>query len=458
MLRNWQSECLDAALNKFTSGQPHFLCLATPGAGKTVMAAEIASSLKKQGIIDLVLCFSPSLAVAESIKSTFSWRLNCTFNGGVGSIGGSYTYQNMLYMNDEFWDLLKRYRVLVVFDEIHHCSGNSVIEANAWGMEILTKIQDYAAFTLALTGTPWRSDAQPISLARYSKPEDEIQCDYIYGLSQAVKDHVCRSPKIVLVDNDDLSITSSNEEAKCFNSIQELLMNESIPYSAIITNREAMLYLLGLSCHKLAEIRQVNPRAGGLVVASSVEHANDLLLLLQNEFNQSGVIVTYRHDDPLNEITRFRTSDTQWIVSVGMVSEGTDIPRLQVCCHLSHIKTELYFRQVLGRILRISDAENQEAWLYTIAESQLSCFAERIAEDLPDNNTVIRLDRSTEQVFDIDNICGSSAGKLNSTSAADRLGVNIDWGLGINQSKFNTQDFVLTLGTFKQRLLSVFLD
>jgi len=458
MLRTWQSECLNAALNKFTSGQPHFLCLATPGAGKTVMAAEIASSLKNQGIIDLVLCFSPSLAVAESIKSTFSWRLNCTFNGGVGSIGGSYTYQNMLYMNDEFWSLLKRYRVLVVFDEIHHCSGNNVIEANAWGMEILTKIQDYAAFTLALTGTPWRSDAQPISLARYSKPEDEIQCDYIYGLSQAVKDHVCRSPKIVLVDNDDLSITSSNEEAKCFNSIQELLMNESIPYSAIITNREAMLYLLGLSCHKLAEIRQVNPRAGGLVVASSVEHANDLLLLLQNEFNQSGVIVTYRHDDPLNEITRFRTSDTQWIVSVGMVSEGTDIPRLQVCCHLSHIKTELYFRQVLGRILRISDAENQEAWLYTIAESQLSCFAERIAEDLPDKNTVIRLDRSTEQAFYIDNICGSSAGKLNSISAADKLGVNIDWGLGINQSKFNTQDFVLKLGTFKQRLLSVFLD
>jgi len=181
-------------------------------------------------------------------------------------------------------------------------------------------------------------------------------------------------------------------------------------------------------------------------------------LLLQNEFNQSGVIVTYRHDDPLNEITRFRTSDTQWIVSVGMVSEGTDIPRLQVCCHLSHIKTELYFRQVLGRILRISDAENQEAWLYTIAESQLSCFAERIAEDLPDKNTVIRLDRSTEQAFYIDNICGSSAGKLNSISAADKLGVNIDWGLGINQSKFNTQDFVLKLGTFKQRLLSVFLD
>ncbi len=31
----------------------------------------------------------------------------------------------------------------------------------------------------------------------------------------------------------------------------------------------------------------------------------------------------------------FRDDSTQWIVSVGMVSEGVDIPRLQVCCYLS---------------------------------------------------------------------------------------------------------------------------
>lgn len=456
MLRAWQSACLDAALNNFISGQSHFLCLATPGAGKTVMAAEVASSLKQQGMIDLVLCFAPSLAVAESIKNTFSCQLSCSFNGGIGSIGGSYTYQNMLYMNDEFWDLLKRYRVLVIFDEIHHCSGNNVIEANSWGMEILTKIQDYAAFTLALTGTPWRSDSQPISLSRYSKPEGEIQCDYIYGLSEAVKDRVCRSPKIVLVDNDNLRINSTSKEAKCFHSIQELLMSESIPYSTIITNREAMLYLLGLSCQKLAEIRLINPSAGGLVVASSVEHAKILLSLLQHEFNQSAVIVTYHNDDPLGVIAHFRASDTQWIVSVGMVSEGTDIPRLQVCCHLSHVKTELYFRQVLGRILRVSDARNQEAWLYTIAESQLSFFAERIAENLPDNNTVIRLGSCTEQGFDIDNINESNIGKSNSTSAADKLSSDIEWGIEINNSKFATQNFSLTLGTFKQRLLSIF--
>jgi hypothetical protein len=66
-----------------------------------------------------------------------------------------------------------------------------------------------------------------------------------------------------------------------------------------------------------------------------------------------------------------------------MISEGTDIPRLQVCCHLSKVKTELYFRQVLGRILRINKATNPEAWLYTFAAPKLVEFANRIAEEIP---------------------------------------------------------------------------
>ncbi len=95
--------------------------------------------------------------------------------------------------------------------------------------------------------------------------------------------------------------------------------------------------------------------------------------------------MTYRHEAPLAEIERFRKNSTQWIVSVGMISEGTDIPRLQVCCHISSIKTELYFRQVLGRILRVSDASHQQAWLFTFAEQSLIEFAERIEQDIPES-------------------------------------------------------------------------
>ena len=48
-----------------------------------------------------------------------------------------------------YWKLLKNNRVLVVFDEIHHCAGSSIEDANVWGQDIVKNIQDQASFTLA---------------------------------------------------------------------------------------------------------------------------------------------------------------------------------------------------------------------------------------------------------------------------------------------------------------------
>ncbi|WP_409438759.1 DEAD/DEAH box helicase [Psychromonas sp. GE-S-Ul-11] len=367
-LRKWQAESIKLALDHYQEISKHFLCLATPGAGKTVMAAEVAAKLYEQDKIDFVLCFSPSSTVSQSITYTFTKRFGARFDGVIGAIGCSYTYQNIMFFKEDFWQLLKNNRVLVVFDEIHHCSGSSLENANAWGEEIIQNIQQQATFTLALTGTPWRSDNAPIVLSNYSDPDGLIQCDYIYGLKDAVQDRVCRIPTLVLIDNEKISVTDEDNQKKVFTGLQELLNQSIVSYQSVITNDYVMKDILKRGCDKLKLIRSCNPNAGALAVASSVEHAVQIIKLLRETFNQTAVLVTYKQVKPSEIIDQFRYSNTQWIVSVGMVSEGTDIPRLQVCCHLSRIKTELYFRQVLGRILRINEAQNQEAWLYTFAE------------------------------------------------------------------------------------------
>ncbi|QYJ69670.1 DEAD/DEAH box helicase family protein [Shewanella sp. FJAT-51649] len=383
-LRKWQSECVERALRHFNGAHKHFLCLATPGSGKSIMAAELAAKLFEDDQIDFVLCFSPSVNISQGLKQTFSNRLECRFDGVIGSVGCSYTYQGMLAFKADFWQLLIKNRVLVIFDEIHHCAGSSLEDANAWGEEILLNIQAQAQYTLALTGTPWRSDQAPIVLSRYRGPDNQIQCDYVYGLKEAVTDDVCRSPHIVLIDNDKIAVTNEENETKTYRSLDELLKNSSISYQSIIENHEAIQYILTLATNKLKAIKQCNPNAAGLIVASSVSHAADILNTLKVAFNETAQIVTYKEDDPSTKINEFRNSTTNWIVSVGMISEGTDIPRLQVCCHLSRVKTELYFRQVLGRILRTNDSLNQQAWLYTFAEPKLVEFASRIAEEIPD--------------------------------------------------------------------------
>ncbi|MCW1251993.1 DEAD/DEAH box helicase, partial [Shewanella baltica] len=296
----------------------------------------------------------------------------------------------MLAFKEDFWQLLKRNRVLVIFDEIHHCAGSSLEDANAWGEEILLNIQDQAQYTLALTGTPWRSDQAPIVLSRYTDPDNQIQCDYVYGLKEAVADGVCRSPRIVLIDNDKILVTDEENETKTYSCLDDLFKCSSVSYQSIIKNHEAIRHTLALATDKLGMIKQSNPNAAGLIVASSISHAAYIFNMLKTDFSETTQIVTYKEDDPSLKINEFRNSTTNWIVSVGMISEGTDIPRLQVCCHLSRVKTELYFRQVLGRILRTNDSTNQQAWLYTFAEPKLVEFANRIAEEIPDIPVLFR--------------------------------------------------------------------
>lgn len=390
-LRKWQVECIEKALSVFQS-QSHFLCHATPGAGKTVMVASVAKALFQHDKIDFVVCFSPSRAVAHGVALTFSQILGRSLNGQIGAAGGSYTYQSMDTLPDELWQVLREHRVLVVLDEIHHCSGivwdNSPI-GNRWGRTIIDKVQGKASYTMALSGTPWRTDDSPIVLSQYTKSTGQISCDYEYGLGKAVSDGVCRAPKIVLTDNREISLSSEDFGLKTFASISDSLKNEHITYPDFLFRDAVIDQVLSEASARLTSIRKHAPLAGGLVVAASVAHAQQIARRLAMA-GEHPIIVTYQTPDAQRIISNFKTSSDRWIISVGMISEGTDIPRLQVCCHLSRIRTELHFRQVLGRILRRqpTDPAETSAWLYVLAEPNLAEFARRIGEDLPGEKVV----------------------------------------------------------------------
>lgn len=57
-LRYWQESCALLVLQKFQRRQRHFMALATPGAGKTVMAAVVTKRLFDANEIGYVYCSS----------------------------------------------------------------------------------------------------------------------------------------------------------------------------------------------------------------------------------------------------------------------------------------------------------------------------------------------------------------------------------------------------------------
>jgi len=390
-LRKWQSECINKALEQYLNGLSHFLALATPGAGKTMMASALAEQLLKNDLVDLIICFSPSSIVCKDFSENLQLVIQERFDGLMGARGHSLTYQNLQYLDDDFWQLFKKYRVFVIFDEIHHCAGSNVDNANAWGEQIIVNIQDKAKYTLALSGTPWRSDAAPIVLSKYMHPSNKISCDYIYGLAEAIQDNVCRIPQIIAIDNNHISVVDA-DETKTFNSFKCLLSQSIIPYQEVIENEAVIKFVISAAHKKLNKIRSINPTAAGLIVASSVEHAKQIAMLMKACFDEDAIVVTYKEKDPTNIIQNFRHAKKKWIISVGMISEGTNIPRLQVCCHLTNIKTEMHFRQILGRILRVTNSQNQTAIMYMPAEPKLLEYAYRVKQDVPFEADVVKFE------------------------------------------------------------------
>ena len=440
-LREWQRECIETALEHYR-GNPHFFCQATPGSGKTRMAAELAKVLLERKEIDLILCFAPSRQVVDGFRRTFAEVLGRRLDGLIGAVGAVCTYQGMEYRDEAFWRLFDEHRIFAVFDEIHHCAGHDALLSNAWGQQIIQRVQDRAACTLALSGTPWRSDQKAIALARYSTPEANLICDYRYGLPEAIADQVCRSPRIVILDNQMVRFSeavASENTVTIFPNIARLLADSPVSYEDLLCHEDILKQLLLLGCNKLNSIREVKPDAGGLVVATNIEHAHQIAAMLRHQ-GEMCQVVTNKTPNAQQLINDFRYSSCPWIVAVGMISEGTDIPRLQVCCHLSRIRTELYYRQVLGRILRRSTTTDNEAWLYVLAEPTLQQFSERVADDLPDSHAVLSLVRGAPS--------DSVSYEFGSGDAESRSDLEIGFGLmhpdqAGHSSSASLKDFVI---------------
>ena len=115
-----------------------------------------------------------------------------TAPGAADVDGVVVTYQQVASAPDLFAHHLAR-PTFVVLDEIHHAG-----ESATWGTALRAAF-DGAEHRLALSGTPFRSDARAIPFVRY---DEERRCapDFVYGYGEAVTDGVCRPLAFRLLD------------------------------------------------------------------------------------------------------------------------------------------------------------------------------------------------------------------------------------------------------------------
>src|SRR6201991_2454629 len=125
-----------------------------------------------------------------------------------------------------------------------------------------------------------------------------------------------------------------------------------------------------------------HPDAGGLVVAIDKEHAEKLAARLARVAGEKPEIVTSDAADASQRIQRFAAGSGSWLVSVLMVSEGVDIPRLRVGVYATSARTDLFFRQVVGRFIRRTpEPKDQMSHLFLPSDPTLKRLAAQIEEE-----------------------------------------------------------------------------
>jgi len=385
-LRPWQR----AAFEQFTqSGQPDFLAVATPGAGKTTFALACARA---------ALASAPHgadppriIVVAPTSHLKLQWaqaahRLGLELDHAWSPADGLARDVHGLvttYQQVATADTSKRLRGLsdgafVILDEVHHAG-----DERAWGSSI-RRAFELADRRLCLSGTPFRSDANPIPFVRYTETAEgtQAQPDYTYGYADALRDGGVVRP-VYFPRFDGLMEWSAPDGA-----VQSANFHDELDRAGVAHRLRAALSLDGewlpsviTQAHaRLMAIRAHQPDAGGLAIATDQEHARAVANVLRR-FGQTAEVVVSDDPEASRKITAFAASTAPWLVAVRMVSEGVDIPRLRVGVYATTVATELFFRQAVGRFVRWQRGRpNQKAYVFIPDDPRLRAHAFQIAD------------------------------------------------------------------------------
>ncbi|WP_007519699.1 MULTISPECIES: DEAD/DEAH box helicase [Pseudofrankia] len=358
-LREWQRVALERYRATSAAGGRDFLAVATPGAGKTTFALTAAAELLAAGVVTAVSVVAPT----EHLKRQWAdaaagagISLDPNFRNSAGATSRDYdgvvlTYAQVAAHPALHFARTKARRTLVILDEIHHAG-----DALSWG-EATREAFSPATRRLALTGTPFRSDVNPIPFVTYLPGQDGVTrsvADSSYGYSEALRDGVVR-PVLFLAYSGEMSWrTSAGAELSA--RLGEPLNNEQTAAAwrtALDPRGNWIPAVLAAADMRLTQVRRGGmPDAGGLVIATDHANARAYAGLLRRISGTEPTVVL--SDDPTasDRIEAFRRSTDRWMVAVRMVSEGVDVPRLAVGVYATSVATPLFFAQAVGRFVR----------------------------------------------------------------------------------------------------------
>jgi superfamily II DNA or RNA helicase len=379
--RVWQRA---AAAAVFSHPTDAFLVSATPAAGKTTFGLYVAHRMLVEGRVARVAVVAPTTHIARqwaADAARYGLDLEPNRPNSAGPEprdrhGVAVTYQTVAAGAAVHRRRCAAAPTLLIADEPHHMCDEA-----AWGRSA-TAAFGRARFRLLLSGTPFRTDATPIPWVSYDADGFSAP-DFAYGYTDALLDRVCRPVTFHLNDGDMEWMSDGRRRAADFTVGLPAAEAARRLRTALDPDGDWIAHVLSDAVLRLERIRAGDhPEAAGLVVAAEKEHAEALAERLARVAGERPQVVTSDAPDASARIARFAAGNGTWLVSVLMVSEGVDIPRLRVGVYATSARTELFFRQVVGRFVRRTPAPREQmSHVFLPADPALKRLAAQVEEE-----------------------------------------------------------------------------
>jgi superfamily II DNA or RNA helicase len=382
-LREWQRRLVN--LVQCEDRKVYSAC-ACPGAGKTVACLAAAQQGTRTLASPKLVVVSPSCEIrdnwAKVALGQFGLNLLYThwelvggrrklvkwdgslrmFEGDMAYNGISLTYAQLAHdagapgsWSECVRSLCRKFNTAAIADEIHHASSIA-----AWGNALELALGADTNLILLASGTPFRTDGRRISYANYTG-DGTFQADVSYTYGQAIADQVCRPITFHKLGGQQEWIGDDQIRSASFEDQLEARGVSRRLRTSVSTASSLLSAMITEANEELDRMRASMPDAAGLLVAQDQEHARRITGLVRDLTGEDAGLAISDGDEEnrvgADVIEAFRNGSRKWLVAVGMVSEGVDIPRLRVLVYATNITSPLRFRQITGRVVRTREGE-----------------------------------------------------------------------------------------------------
>lgn len=411
-LRQHQIQAVNAALTKPQGGT--LTTVIPPGGGKTILALAVLDALRKARRIDAVVVFTPRLGLCsqfeldwKSVRSHFQpnamgaivHRENASIDS-LRAFGYITSYQSLCADPTVHERFVRRYkgRLAIVCDEAHYLgeklygSGDTTQAA-----KLLAQLGEYAAFKLVMTGTPYRSDENPIVFAEYDdqgRIASDVQLTYGDGVAQGF----LRPFDATLFDGTLSQTRRRQRGGVAYYRTEEVeLRYTSQQLTKVATDPQFWEVAARHAYEKVKELQESWPSYCGIAGCANQEHARQVVEYLQS-LGARCLLAVSDDSQAHDNLRLFKSGGRDMLVTVGMAHVGYDYKPIAVAAVLNGVREYNWLDQFTmraGRVLPNRPAVEQTAWVFGMNDLAMRRYVNAKRDEA---GRVVRLAEETAEI------------------------------------------------------------